>query len=79
MQVAFQGDGAMHPNQQKISGLVSEDTFGSQLNNGGQNELNSKHDDITDSEKKVLHFLIHSPPIHLKKVGCKECSCPGIN
>lgn len=56
IQVALQGDGAMQPNQQKISGLVSEDVFGNQLSNGGKNGLNLTHQDVTDSEKKVLHF-----------------------
>lgn len=72
VQVALHINREMQPNQQKFSGLVSEDTFGNQLNNGEQNEHNSKHQDITDSEKKVILFLIHSPSIHLKKVGCKN-------
>lgn len=53
IQVALQGDGAMQPNQQKISGLVSEDVFGNQLSNGEKNGLNLTHQDVTDSEKKV--------------------------
>lgn len=79
IQAAVQGDGAMQPNQQKLSGPVSEDPFGSILSNGEQNEINRKHQDITDSEKKVLQSLFDSFTTNLpEKTSLPQCLCPEL-